>query len=59
MNEEILVKTILEYGDYICEQTNSIGISFGDLSDYDDKDIHEIEIDGYKFKVGVTKVVVG
>jgi len=51
MTDESLVKTILEHGKYICEQTNAVDISFvKDINDCDN--IHEIDIDGYKIKIG-------
>lgn len=56
MTDKSLVKTILEHGKYICEQTNATDISFSELDNYNEKDIHEIEIDGYKIKIGI-KVV--
>ena len=56
MNDESFVKTILEYKDYICKETQCSEISFVDKFD-ECYDVSDIEIDGYKFKIGIMEVV--
>lgn len=56
MTDKSLVETILKHGKYICEQTNATDISFGVLDNYNEKEIHEIEIDGYKIRVLLTEI---
>jgi hypothetical protein len=57
MTDERFVNGIFEHIDFITEQTNCESLSFGDLSDYDEKDIHEIEIDGYKIRLGMKEFI--
>jgi hypothetical protein len=53
MVDKRLAEAILEYKDYICNNTQCIEISFVDnLDDYES--INEIDIDGYKFKIGIS-----
>jgi len=58
MTDKSLVETILEHREYIYKQTNCNDISFGELDSfiYNEEDIHEIEIDGYKIRVGIKSV---
>jgi len=56
MTDESLVKTIIQNSEYICKQTNCTDISFGELDSYNEEDIHELEIDGYKIRVGIKSV---
>jgi len=53
MDDKRLVEAILEYKDYICDNTQSVEISFVDNID-DCESINEIDIDGYKFKIGMS-----
>jgi hypothetical protein len=57
MTDDSFVNVILKHKNYICEETKCENLSFGDLSDYDEKDIHEIEIDGYKIRLGMKEFI--
>lgn len=57
MTDESFVKTILQHGEHICKQTNAVNtIIFTDFDEVDEKDIHEIDIDGYKIRVVLTEI---
>ena len=55
MDGKRLAEVLLANGDYICDETQCTNITFVDNLD-DCEFVNEVEIDGYKFIIGMSKV---